>query len=248
MNKFLRLTAIVTVVLLTSVNYSHSKTSDCFERVNRAVFSFNTALDKAIFKPVSKGYSYLPSPVKASVGNATSNVSYLVTIPNQILQGKIYAAANDTGRFLINTTVGILGLFDPASRIGLEKKEHEDYGQTLGVWGVGHGCYVVLPVFGPSTVRDTVGKVGNMTLDPFYLSTVGDKELLLDNNLGDRTYYIEQGFDKINWRAENGKSIDDLEKNSIDFYASVRSVYLQRRDNLTNDGKSTADDEWKEFK
>ena len=248
MNKFLRLTAIVTLVLLTGVNYSYSKTSDCFERVNRAVFSFNMALDKAIFKPVSKGYSYLPSPVKASVGNATSNVSYLVTIPNQILQGKIYAAANDTGRFLINTTVGILGLFDPASRIGLEKKEHEDYGQTLGVWGVGHGCYVVLPVFGPSTVRDTVGKVGNMALDPFYLSTVGDKELLLDNNLGDRTYYIEQGFDKINWRAENGKSIDDLEKNSIDFYASVRSVYLQRRDNLTNDGKSTADDEWKEFK
>ena len=206
------------------------------------------ALDKAIFKPVSKGYSYLPSPVKASVGNATSNVSYLVTRPNQILQGKIYAAANDTGRFLINTTVGILGLFDPASRIGLEKKEHEDYGQTLGVWGVGHGCYVVLPVFGPSSIRDTVGTIGNIALDPFYLSTVGDKELLLDNNLGDRTYYIEQGFDKINWRAENGKSIDDLEKNSIDFYASVRSVYLQRRDNLTNDGKSSADDEWKEFK
>lgn len=248
MNKFLRLTAIVIVVLLTGANYSYSKTSDCFERVNRAVFSFNVALDKAIFKPVSKGYSYLPNPVKASVGNATSNVSYLVTIPNQILQGKIYAAANDTGRFLINTTVGILGLFDPASRIGLEKKEHEDYGQTLGVWGVGHGCYVVLPIFGPSTVRDTVGKVGKRALDPFYLSTVGDKELLLDNNLGDRTYYIEQGFDKINWRAENGKSIDDLEKNSIDFYASVRSVYLQRRDNLTNDGKSTADDEWKEFK
>ena len=248
MNKFLRLTALVIGVLLTDANYSYSKTSDCFERVNRAVFSFNMALDKAIFKPVSKGYSYLPSPVKASVGNATSNVSYLVTIPNQILQGKIYAAANDTGRFLINTTVGILGLFDPASRIGLQKKENEDYGQTLGVWGIGHGCYVVLPVFGPSTVRDTVGKVANMALDPFYLSTVGDKELLLDNNLGDRTYYIEQGFDKINWRAENGKSIDDLEKNSIDFYASVRSVYLQRRDNLTNDGKSTADDEWKEFK
>ena len=248
MNKFLRLTAIVTVVLLTGVNYSYSKTSDCFERVNRAVFSFNMALDKVIFKPVSKVYSYLPSPVMASVGNATSNVSYLVTIPNQILQGKIYAAANDTGRFLINTTVGILGLFDPASRIGLEKKEHEDYGQTLGVWGVSRGCYVVLPVFGPSTVRDTVGKVANMALDLFYLSTVGDKELLLDNNLGDRTYYIEQGFDKINWRAENGKSIDDLEKNSIDFYASVRSVYIQKRDNLTNDGKSTADDEWKEFK
>ena len=248
MNKFLKITAVIIVVLLTGANYSYSKTSDCFERVNRAVFSFNMALDKAIFKPVSKGYSYLPSPVKASVGNATSNVSYLVTIPNQILQGKIYAAANDTGRFLINTTVGILGLFDPASRIGLEKKEHEDYGQTLGVWGVGHGCYVVLPVFGPSSIRDTVGTIGNIALDPFYLSTVGDKELLLDNNLGDRTYYIEQGFDKINWRAENGKSIDDLEKNSIDFYASVRSVYLQRRDNLTNDGKSTADDEWKEFK
>ena len=238
----------ITFLLNLFSSMAYSKPKDCFETVNRAFFSFNMGLDKVVFKPIAKGYSYLPNPVKKGVKNATNNVSYLVQIPNQFLQGKFKQGVNDTGRFLMNTTVGILGLFDPASKLGFEKNENEDYGQTLGSWGVGHGCYIVLPVLGPATLRDTVGKVGNMLLDPFYLSTVGDKEMLLGNNLGDGTYWGETALDKTNWRAENISTLDDLEKNSVDLYASVRSLYLQRRDYLTKDGSSNDEEEWKDFK
>lgn len=238
----------ITVLFISFSKVSYSKTNDCFETVNRAVFSFNMGLDKMVFKPIAKGYTYLPNPLKTGVKNATNNVTYLVQIPNQFLQGKFKDGINDTGRFLVNTTVGILGLFDPASKLGLKKNSNEDYGQTLGVWGVGDGCYIVLPILGPSTLRDTVGKVGNMFLDPFYLSTVGDKEMLLGNNLGDGTYWGETALDKTNWRAENLLTLDDLEKNSVDLYASVRSLYLQRRDYLVNDGSSDDENQWKDFK
>ncbi len=233
--------------LIASLTTSTSaKTKDCFEKVNRAVFTFNMGLDKVVFKPIAKGYSHLPGPIKKGIKNATNNVSYFVQIPNQFLQGKFKNGAKDTGRFLINTTVGIFGLFDPASKIGLSKNQNEDYGQTLGSWGVSHGCYVVLPVLGPTTLRDSVGKVGNVFLDPFYLSTVGNKEMLFGNNLGDQTYWGETVLDKTNWRAENIKTLEDIEKNSVDLYSSVKSLYLQRRDYLTNDGASS-EDEWKNF-
>ena len=247
MKKFLSTLLVASVITLTST-VSFSKTEDCFEPVNRAIFSFNMGLDKIIFKPVAKGYSYLADPVKTGVKNVTNNVSYLVQIPNQFLQGKYKQGINDTGRFIINTTVGIFGIFDPASKLGLKKNENEDYGQTLGAWGIEHGCYVMLPVLGPATLRDGCGKIGNAMLDPFYLSTVGDKEMLLGNNFGDGTYWGETALDKTNWRAENLNTLDNLEKNSVDLYASVRSLYLQRRDYLTNDGNSSDEDQWKDFK
>ena len=246
MKLFFKIIIFVSLLInITSV--SNAKTKDCFESVNRFVFSFNMGLDKVVFKPIAKGYSHLPSPVKTGVRNATNNVSYFIQIPNQFLQGKFKNGVKDTGRFLINSTVGILGIFDPASKIGLKKNENEDYGQTLGSWGVKHGCYIVLPVLGPTTLRDSVGKVGNVLLDPFYLSTIGDKEFLLGNNLGDQTYWGETVLDKTNWRAENLQSLNDLEKNSIDLYSSVKSLYLQRRDYLTNNGSSN-EEEWKDFK
>ena len=246
MNYFLKIIVINSMLISFSTSVS-ANTKDCFEGVNRAVFSFNLGLDKVIFKPIAKGYSYLPGPMKTGIKNATNNVSYLVQIPNQFLQGKFSNGIKDTGRFLINTTVGLLGMFDPASKIGLKKSENEDYGQTLGSWGVGHGCYIVLPVLGPTTIRDSIGRVGNVFLDPFYLSTVGDRELLLGNNFGDQTYWGETVLDKTNWRAENIQTLEDLEKNSVDLYSSVRSLYLQRRDYLTNNG-SNNEDEWKDFK
>ena len=250
--KYKKMKYFLKIILINSFLFSFtgialSNTKDCFEGVNRAVFTFNMGLDKVVFKPIARGYSYLPGPVRTGVKNATNNVSYLVQVPNQFLQGKFSDGIKNTGRFLVNTTFGIFGIFDPASKIGLEKSENEDYGQTLGSWGVGHGCYIVLPVFGPTTVRDSIGKFGNVFLDPFYLSTVGNKELLLGNNLGDQTYWGETVLDKTNWRAENIQTLEDLEKNSIDLYSSVRSLYLQRRDYLTNDG-SNNDDEWKDFK
>lgn len=243
--QFIKKTTFLIIFLFCS-NLSLAETKDCFESVNRGIFSFNKMLDTLIFKPVAQGYSYLPDPLKTAVRNVTSNISYTVTIPNHLLQGEFKNFANDSGRFIINSTFGILGIFDPAAKLGLNKVEHEDYGQTLGKWGVGPGCYVMLPIFGPSTARDAVGKVGNTLLDPFYMVTVGDKTIM-HNNFGDSTYYLEKGFDTVDFRAQNLNNFDNLEKNSIDLYASVKSLYLQRREALIGN-KSSEKDEWKDFK
>ena len=112
-------------------------TKDCFEKVNRVSFALNQGLDKAIFKPVAKGYRSLPSPIKSSTGNVLNNLSNLITIPNNILQGELKTAGINTGRLVVNTTVGVLGIFDVADKIGFPKYVKEDYGQTLGAWGFG---------------------------------------------------------------------------------------------------------------
>ena len=237
---------LILILLFLTSSQAMAQTKDCFERVNRAFFGFNMALDKVVFKPVAKGYGYLPKPIQKGIRNVTSNISNTVTIPNQLLQGNFKGFVNDGGRFLINTTLGILGIFDPATKMGFEKIEHEDYGQTLGHYGIGNGCYLMLPIFGPSTVRDAVGVVANTMLDPFYHVTAGDRTVL-DNNFGDQTYYLEKGFDRVDFRSQNIRTFEDLEKNSVDLYATVRSLYLQRRENLISNN-STSEDEWKDFK
>ena len=199
---------------------------DCFEGLNRATFSLNQGLDKVIFKPVAKGYRKLPSPVRTGTSNALENLSSLVTIPNNILQGQFKTAGINTGRFIINTTVGVLGVIDMAEKMNFPEYEKEDYGQTFGVWGIGAGCYVVLPVLGPSTVRDTFGSFVNvMGGDPYYnVSTHGNNEYLSKS-----LYTTTKIISGIDFRAKNLDSIDNLEKNSLDFYASVKSLYLQDR-------------------
>ncbi|MDA7565061.1 VacJ family lipoprotein [Candidatus Pelagibacter sp.] len=199
---------------------------DCFERLNRATFTLNNSLDKAIFKPIAKSYRNLPSSVRNGTSNALNNISSLITIPNNILQGELKTAGINTGRFVINTTLGILGIYDVAEKIGFSDYEKEDYGQTLGRWGVGAGCYVVLPVLGPSTIRDTAGSFINVLGgDPYYnASTHGNNEFL-----SDKVYLTTKVISGIDFRARNLESIDNLEKNSMDFYASVRSLYLQDR-------------------
>ena len=205
---------------------------DCFERLNRATFKFNQVLDGAIFKPVAKAYRALPSPVRSSTSNALNNISSLITVPNNILQGEFRAAGINTGRFAVNTTVGILGIFDVAKKMGFSEYKKEDYGQTLGKWGVGAGCYVVLPVLGPSTIRDTAGSFINVLGgDPYYnASTHGNNEYL-----SDKVFMSTKIMSGIDFRAKNLETVDNLEKNSIDFYASVKSLYLQdRQQKITN--------------
>ena len=199
---------------------------DCFESLNRATFSLNQGLDKVIFKPVARGYRSLPSPVRAGTSNALTNLSSLITIPNNILQGEFKTAGVNSGRFVINTTLGILGIFNVAKKMGFSEYEKEDYGQTLGVWGVGTGCYLVLPVLGPSTVRDTAGSFVNMLGgDPYYnVSTHGNNEYLSKSQ-----YVTTKVLTGVDFRAKNLETIDNLEKNSLDFYASVKSLYLQDR-------------------
>ena len=221
---------------------------DCFETVNRGMFAFNQALDNVIFEPVAKGYRYIPSPIRTGTSNTLSNLSNLITIPNNLLQGDVKMAGVNTIRFVLNTTLGILGIWDPAQVLGFEKKEKEDYGQTLGSWGIGPGCYLILPVLGPSTVRDAVGTFANFVGgDPWYNVTVTNDT----NYFKESDYYTTRITSGVDYRAKNIKSFDNLEKNSIDFYASIRSLYLQdRQQRILNSDKITDtmdDSDWEEI-
>jgi len=225
-----------------------SEIEDCSEGFNRATFAFNQGLDKAIFKPVASVYRKLPSPVKSGVSNTLDNLSNLVTIPNNLLQGEFAEAGVNTGRFLINTTVGILGLMDVAQHFGFTEYVKEDYGQSLARHGVGPGCYIVLPVLGPSTARDTVASVANFTGgDAWYNVTVRNET----QHFSDFDYYSSKATAGIDFRGKNYDSIENLEKNAIDFYASVKSLYLQdRQQKILNTQKIVStqnDSDWEEI-
>jgi len=225
-----------------------TQVKDCFESVNRATFKFNQVLDGAIFEPVAKAYRVLPSPIRKGTSNALDNLSNLVTIPNNILQGDFKKAGENTLRFAVNTTIGILGLFDVAQGMGLAEYEKEDYGQTLGAMGVGEGCYLVLPILGPSTVRDATGSFVNLLGgDAWYNVTIKNDT----QHFEERDYYITRASTGIDFRAKNLDSINNLEKNSMDFYASVRSLYLQdRQQKISNSKKITNtqdDSDWEEI-
>ena len=210
-------------------------------------------LEKIVFKPVAKGYRALPVPIRKGTGNAVDNLRSLLTLSNHLLQGDFPEAGVTAGRFAVNTTVGILGIFDPASKMGLEKKGREDFGQTLGVWGAETGCYFVLPVLGPTTTRDALGLVGNVFIDPVYQLTHNtETDIVVGNeNLSEHNYYYYKGTDAIDFRSKNIESIESLEKNSIDFYASVKSLYLQnRQQKISNDeisNKTQDDSDWEEI-
>ncbi len=225
-----------------------SEVKECFEKVNRATFAFNQALDGVLFKPVSSVYRVLPSPVKSGVSNSLDNLSNLITIPNNILQGEFIKAGDNTIRLAINTTLGILGLIDVADMIGLPEYEKEDYGQTLAAYGFGPGCYIVLPVLGPSTARDTVASLTNfMGGDTWYnISVRNDTQYFSDVD-----YYASKVTSGVDFRAKNYDAIENLEKNSIDFYASVKSLYLQDRQQKILNSKKTIDtqddSDWEEI-
>ena len=206
--------------------------NECFEGVSRAMFTFNHTLDTAVFEPVAKGYRTIPLPLRRATGNFVDNLRSLLTLSNNILQGDFRGAGNTAGRFAINTTVGILGIFDPAAAIGLEERGKEDFGQTIGVWGADSGCYFVLPILGPTTARDAFGLVGNVFLDPIYHITHNSEVnngVVGNDNYSEHNYYYYRGTSAVDFRAKNIESFDSLERNSIDLYASVKSLYLQER-------------------
>ena len=225
------------------------QTKECFEKVNRGIFAFNQALDGAIFEPLAKGYRKLPIPIRRGTSNVVTNLSTLITVPNNLIQGEIKIAGENTLRFVVNTTLGILGIFDPASGLGFAELEREDYGQTLAKWWVGEGCYLVLPVLGPYTARDAIGMFsGTMGGgDPWYNVTVkNDTQYFTDFD-----YYSSRATTGIDFRAKNIESFENLEHNSMDFYASVKSLYLQdRKQKISNSKKviDTMDDgDWEEI-
>ena len=219
---------------LTLKNSTPQETKECFEKLNRATFAFNQGLDKSVIKPIAKGYRKLPDPIQKGTSNAVKNLSNLITIPNNILQGDIKSALINTARLAVNSTVGIFGTIDVANKMGFPKYEREDYGQTLAVWGVGSGCYLVLPVLGPSTLRDTAGSFANVLGgDPWYNASVHGNNEFLSEGL----YLTSKALSGIDFRANNIESFENLEQNSIDFYASVKSLYLQDRENKIKNNK-----------
>ena len=253
------ITSLISIMLATNASAdtdgennlskkNSAEVKDCFESVNRATFKLNQVLDGVIFEPVAKAYRIMPSPVRVGASNALDNLSTLVTIPNNVLQGEFSKAGVNTGRFIINTTVGVVGIFDVAKKIGFPEYEKEDYGQTLGVMGVGEGCYIVLPVLGPSTIRDTVGSFANVTGgDAWYNVSVANDTQHFSNS----DYWTSRVGAGIDFRAKNIDSFNNLEKNSMDFYASVRSLYLQDRQRKIENSKATTetmdDGDWEEI-
>lgn len=201
--------------------------SDPFEGGNRVVMSVNEGIDKAVLEPVARGYRYVaPKPVRQSVRNFLRNLKSPVIMGNQLLQGDLEGFANATGRLVINTLLGVGGLFDVADMGGIPY-ESEDFGQTLAVWGVGNGPYVVIPLLGPSTVRDGTGMLVDSFADPVRIYMFShDLEWL---------HYTRVGVGIIDTREEYLDIIDDLRRNSFDYYAAVRSAYYQRRQALVKD-------------
>ena len=256
-----KLLGIILLVFLLSANANagsngqdnlsknkNGEVKDCFESINRGIFAFNRGLDQIVIEPIAKGYRYLPSPIRTGTSNVLSNLSNVVTIPNNILQGNFKAAGNNTLRFVINTTLGIVGIFDVAGIIGFEKLDKEDYGQTLASWGMGPGCYIVLPVLGPSTARDTVGSLTNyLGGDAWYNITVRNDT----HYVTDFDYYASKVLEGVDFRAKNIESFNNLEENSMDFYASIKSLYLQnRQQKILNSKKITEtqdDSDWEEI-
>ena len=233
---------ILPVFLVISFSVSNAKSAEeCFEGVSRSIFKFNMAFDRTILKPIAKGYNKLPDPIKNGTSNFTSNIAVLLSIPNSLLQGNIKQVGQATGSFLINSSVGVLGILNPAEKMGL-KPHKEDVGQTLGAYGVGPGCYFVLPVLGPSTARDSFGLLADTFVDPFAHVTIRENEILgVSGN--DIDYFSVKGVTAVDFRADNNQNFESLEKNSIDLYSSLKSVYLQDRENKIRNSIED-EDEW----
>ncbi len=230
-----------TLVLFLIFIPSANSTEECFEKTSRAIFKFNMALDDIVLEPLAKGYNKLPSPLRTGTSNFTSNIGTLLSIPNNILQGNLNQLGHSIGSFAINSTVGILGFLNPAEKIGL-KPHKEDVGQTLGSYGVGTGCYFVLPILGPTTARDSLGLIADTYIDPFAIVTIREKEILgSSGNAFD--YYTVRSTSAIDFRADNDRNLESLEKNSIDLYSSFKSIYLQDRENKIKNSIQNQD-EW----
>ena len=196
---------------------------DPWERFNRAMFSFNDALDRWVLEPVAKGYDkVMPDPLEECVGNFFHNLRVPINGVNDLLQGKPVDGASDVGRFAVNTTIGLAGFLDPATYFGLVRHD-EDFGQTLGVWGLDTGPYLVIPLFGASTVRDAGGLAVDAALTPTWYFV-------------DAVYTVgSRAVETVNTRARYLEEVKRAREASFDFYSFVRNAYLQRRDAMVRD-------------
>lgn len=219
-----RLATLGMALALTACAGAAGHPRDPLEPLNRATFAFNETADKYVMRPVAQVYDYVPLPFKVGVGNFFGNIGDVWIGVNNLLQGKFVDGLSDGGRVLVNSTVGMFGLFDIASELGLEKHD-EDLGQTLGSWGVSEGPYIVLPLLGPSTLRDSAGLIGDLQVDPVWQF----KEVAVRNSL--------TGLRFVHRRAALLGADTTADQAALDKYGYMRSFYLQYRLNQVYDGQ-----------
>lgn len=222
-HRSLSLTVALLSVLTAGCSTSNPEAlaqNDPYEQTNRAVFKMNKAIDNAVAKPVAKFYNHaVPVPVRDSVHNVLANLDKPVTFGNDVLQGEAVRASETLERFTLNSTLGVAGIFDVATKLGVADHS-EDFGQTLGVWGFGEGPYLVMPFVGPDPPRDLAGDVGDIFMDPLtYVKFHGS----------DTWYAVRTGVSLLDLRARNVDTVEQIERTSIDFYATTRSLYRQYR-------------------
>jgi phospholipid-binding lipoprotein MlaA len=204
---------------------------DPLEPYNRAIYNFNDTLDRAVLKPIAQGYKrVMPEPFNIAITNFFSNLNDVNVAVNNLLQLKVIDAASDVGRIALNSTLGFGGLFDVASRFGLRKHE-EDFGQTLGYWGIGAGPYLMLPFFGPSTLRDAPGRAVDSYADPIVYVPDATPALIL------------VGFRLIDYRAYLLATEQTLDEIAFDRYIAIRNAYLDHREFLVYDGQPPQDED-----
>jgi phospholipid-binding lipoprotein MlaA len=226
MKQFFAMVVVFSLTVLTGCASVNAPKADPLEGLNRTTFKVNETVDDYVLKPVAKGYQAItPGFFRSGVSNAFSNIGDVGTSVNNLLQGKPGNAVSDVGRFVVNSTLGILGLFDVASGMGLEKHD-EDFGQTLGSWGVGNGPFLVLPLLGPSTLRDVAAKpVDSYTGYSRYMGHVPTRNSV-------------QALGIVNFRADLLNTTSTLDEASLDKYQFIRDAYLQRRLSQVYDGKA----------
>ena len=242
----IKILVLITLIFTTNCSVNNSniidrtpEAEDPWENFNRGTFVFNQKFDKYLLAPLAKGYRFVfPSEIRTGVRNFLSNLGEPWSSINSALQGNFKNTGNTLARFVINSTLGILGIFDVATAVGFEKQK-EDFGQTLAVHGVGPGPYLVLPFLGPSTVRDAIGKVSSMYADPITLA--------LERNNRDEWIWIGMAVKGIDFREQNLEKIDNLNATSVDFYATLRSLYLERRSSMIRNQKIDNADPFQEF-
>ena len=236
MHKFVKKLSLLTLLIIGSMSISnngYSSDNDPLEPMNRAIFGFNEIVDDNILEPVAKGYRYVtPDPVERSVSNFFNNLGEINTIINSALQMKLDKTITSSSRLAINSTVGVLGLFDVATSLGIQR-EREDFGQTLGFYGISSGPYLVLPFFGPSSFRDAPG---------FYADVMMEKSISpVYTELHHEERQAIQATNVIDTRANLLKATKILDTAAKDKYIFLRESYLQRRAKLVTDGKDVQD-------
>ena len=222
-----------TLILMTGCATVETPTEgDPYESFNRSMYDFNKSIDTAVLKPLAEGYDAVtPDPVKTGVSNFFANLDELPTAANQFLQGKLGDGFSDIGRFVINTTIGLGGLFDVATSMGLEAHD-EDFGQTLGAWGLKPGPYIVLPILGPTTFRDTVARPADNAIDPLQeaFDHIPSRNSMYFLSLVDLRYRL--------------LPLDAQLEDAVDEYSFVRDAFLMRREFLVYDGDPPEDDDF----